>query len=281
MTAPSVPVERFPAPARSSSRSWRKAFQDITDGARNRQLWAHLGWQDIKQRYRRSVFGPLWITFAMAVTAAGLGLLYAVILHQDINFFIPYMTTGFMIWYFISGCLTGGAEVFIQNEGLIKQLPCPISVHVFRTVWREFLFLLHNMIVYFLLLVIFEPPITWTIIMAIPALALLVLNAGWVVLLFGIVSTRLRDIPAMVNSFMQLIFFASPIVWPEQSLTGSRAWLAQINPVYHFVDIVRAPMLGEPQELHHWVIVGSFTVAGWVAALLVMRNYRARVSYWV
>ncbi len=274
----------MPPPAAASSRSWRRAFDDILSGARQRQLWAHLGWQDIKQRYRRSVLGPLWITIAMAVTAAGLGLMYSTIFKMNVEEYVPYMTVGFMIWYFISGCLTSGTEVFIQNEGLIKQIPAPISVHVFRTVWREFLLFLHNLIVYVGLLAVFQFPVTWKVITVIPALILLVLNGGWVVLLFGIASTRFRDVPPVVNSFMQLIFFASPIVWPVQKLeenAGPRAWLAQLNPVYHFVEIVRAPLLGQPQRLHYWVIVGAFTVIGWAVALLVMRNYRARVSYWV
>jgi ABC-2 type transport system permease protein len=40
-------------------------------------------------------------------------------------------------------------------------------------------------------------------------------------------------------------------------------------------------MLGETTVWHHWYIVGSITVLGWALALLVMRNYRARVAYWV
>lgn len=277
-------LERPPAPSETSSRTWRKAFDDISHGFRQRQLWAHLGWQDIKQRYRRSVLGPLWITISMGVTAAGLGLMYSTIFGQDPAKYVPYMTVGFIIWYFIQGCLTAGTEVFIQNEGLIKQLPAPLSIHVFRTVWREFLLFLHNVVIYLGILAIFQPPVTWKMIAAIPALLLLLFNGGWVILLFGVASTRFRDIPPVINSFMQLLFFMSPIVWPIEELeknAGPRAWLAQINPIYHFVEIVRAPLLGTDQSMHHWWIVIGFTVGGWFLALLVMRNYRARVSYWV
>ncbi|MGH4001288.1 MAG: ABC transporter permease, partial [Pseudonocardiaceae bacterium] len=41
-----------------SSRSWSRAVGDLASGWRQRQLWGHLGWQDIKQGYRRSVIGP-------------------------------------------------------------------------------------------------------------------------------------------------------------------------------------------------------------------------------
>ena len=57
------------AASASKPRAWRTAFGDLTDGWAQRQLWAHLGWQDIRQRYRRSVLGPIWISITMAVTA--------------------------------------------------------------------------------------------------------------------------------------------------------------------------------------------------------------------
>ena len=279
-------LDRPEAPPEASSRTFRRAFKDINDGLSQRQLWAHLGWQDIKQRYRRSVLGPLWITISMGVTAAGLGLMYATIFGQPPEKYVPYMTVGFIIWYFISGCLLSGTEVFIQNEGLIKQLPAPITIHVLRTVWREFLLSLHNLVIYLAILAVFwnHIHVTWRVVTVFPALALLLVNGGWVVLLFGVASTRFRDIPPVVNSFMQLLFFMSPIVWPAEELgkrAPERAWLAQINPIYHYLDIVRAPLLGEDQHLSSWLIVLALTVGGWCLALVLLRNYRARVSYWV
>ncbi len=40
-------------------------------------------------------------------------------------------------------------------------------------------------------------------------------------------------------------------------------------------------MIGQSFELRHWVVTLAITVVGWAAALLILRNYRARVSYWV
>lgn len=53
------------------------ALQDLRDGISRWQLWGLLGWQDILQRYRRSVLGPFWITASMGVLVTALGLLYA------------------------------------------------------------------------------------------------------------------------------------------------------------------------------------------------------------
>src|SRR5690606_36301041 len=75
----------------ATRRSWARAIADIRDGLRDRELWSHLAWQDIKQRYRRSVLGPLWITLSMGVTAIGLGLLYSQLFGAEIGTFLPYL----------------------------------------------------------------------------------------------------------------------------------------------------------------------------------------------
>ena len=63
---------------------------------------------------------------------------------------------GFIVWGFLSGCIKDGANVFIDNEGLIKQLPSALSVHVYRLVWRQLLFLAHNMIIWLILVAVFN-----------------------------------------------------------------------------------------------------------------------------
>ena len=55
----------------------------------------------------------------------------------------------------------------------------------------------------------------------------------------------------------------------------------EFNPIFHFVEILRRPMLGMDQHLHNWVVVAAITVIGWTLTLLVMRRYRGRVAYWV
>ena len=53
-------------------------------GWRQRSLWGYLGWQDIKQRYRRSVLGPLWISISMGVIATAMGILYGALFGEPI-----------------------------------------------------------------------------------------------------------------------------------------------------------------------------------------------------
>ena len=176
-------------PPASKSTTLSMAFRDLVSGWRQNELWLQLGWQDIKQRYRRSTLGPLWITVATGVMAIALGLLYSMLFQQDLATFLPHVAVGLIIWGFISGCIKEGAEVFIDNEGLIKQLPSALSVHVYRLTWRQLIIFAHNVVIIVILFLIFPPPLNWTVTLIVPALALYVVNSIWVTIVFGILTT--------------------------------------------------------------------------------------------
>ena len=204
----------------AGSRSWARAFGDLGQGWRQRALWGYLGWQDIKQRYRRSVLGPLWISISMGVIATAMGILYGALFGEPIDTFLPYVATGLLIWNFINGCILEGSEVFIANEGLIRFLPAPISLHVYRLLWRQTLFFLHNLVICGAARDHLPAAAERVVLLAVPAFLLLILNGGWLAVLAGIIATRFRDIPPIIASLTQLLFFMTPIVW---STTRSRA----------------------------------------------------------
>ena len=271
--------------AASQSKTFGRAWRDLVEGFNKRELWLHLGWQDIKQRYRRSVLGPLWITIATGATAVAMGLLYSTLFKLPLEEHLPYITLGLIIWTLISAAILEGAEVFVANEGLIKQLPTPLSVHVYRLVWRQLILFGHNIIIYVIIAMIYPKPWVWQDLAVIPALGLLMLNCVWVSLCFGILATRYRDIGPLLNSVVQLLFFMTPIIWNESTLeqqgAGAYAGIVELNPLLHYLDIVRAPLLGADQEWRHWAVVLVLTAVGWILAAFAMRQYRARVPYWV
>jgi ABC-2 type transport system permease protein len=269
----------------AQSRTLSKAWADLRDGFARRELWLHLGWQDIKQRYRRSVLGPIWITIATGTTAVAMGGLYSKLFHLQLSVHLPYVTLGLIIWNLINASILEGADVFVSNEGLIKQLPAPLSVHIYRLVWRQMLLFGHNIVIYVIIAIIYPKPWRWTDLSVLPAMGLIVLNCIWVSVVFGILGTRYRDISPLLFSVVQLLFFMTPIIWNENTLAaqGASRWakIVELNPLLHYLDIVRAPLLGAQQELRHWVVVLVLTVIGWILATYALRQYRARVPYWV
>jgi ABC-2 type transport system permease protein len=271
--------------AAAQSRTFARAWGDLASGFGKRELWLHLGWQDIKQRYRRSVLGPFWITIATGTMAVALGGLYSKLFHLELSKHLPYVTLGLIIWNLINAAILEGADVFVANEGLIKQLPTPLSVHVYRLVWRQVILFGHNIVIFIVIAIIFPQPWKWTDLTFIPALALIVLNCLWVAMCFGILATRYRDISPLLFSLVQLLFYMTPIIWNDETLRqqGAGRWakIIEFNPLLHYVDILRAPLIGADQELRHWIVVIVLTIVGWIVTAFAMRKYRARVPYWV
>ena len=265
------------APARSQT---ALALFDLVQGARAHHLWYLLGWRDIRQRYRRSVLGPFWLTLSMGALVSALGFLYGMLLQVEIAEYVPFLALGFIVWALISGVITDGCQVFINAESIIKQVGLPLSVHVYRLLWRNLLILFHNALVFVVVAAVFGVWPGWAGLLALPGLVLLCLNGIWAVLLFGIVSARFRDVPPIVASIVRICFFVTPIIWMPE-LVPQRAMVLEFNPFYHLVEVVRAPLLGEVPGLSSWIAVLSMTIGGWVLAFAFFRRYRWRVAYWV
>ena len=218
----SVAVAQTPEPDEivNDSQTFKRAFKDLSDGFHQRELWLSLGWQDIKQRYRRSVLGPFWITLATGVQAAAMGFLYSALFKQDLSEFLPYVTVGLITWNLIAAAIQDGSEVFIANEGLIKQLRSALSVHVYRMVWKQILFFAHNAVIYLIMIPLLGlwRRLDWSVLLAVPALILVALNVVWASIVIGIFSTRFRDIAPIMQSLTLLLFVLTPIFWTTKSL---------------------------------------------------------------
>jgi len=258
----------------------RRAVSDLWDGCRRYALWGTMGFQDIRRRYRRSVLGPFWITISMGVMIGALGLLYGTIFNQKMDDYLPYLSSGFVIWGLISSMVLDGAGAFIVGEGLIKQLAAPLSIHVYRVVWAQLIIFAHNIWIFFVVLLCYGKNPGWVLVLGVPSLALVLINGVWMGLLFGLLSTRFRDIPQIVASIVQVMFFMTPIIWKPHMLPG-RALILHLNPFYYLVEVVRAPLLGHAPDGRLWLGVLLITVLGWGVALLFYTVYRWRLAYWV
>ena len=256
------------------------ALADIIGGARAVHLWGLLGWQDVRQRYRRSKLGPFWITISMGVLVAALGVLYSSLLKIDVTDYLPFVAAGFVVWGLISGFINEGCTAFIDAGTIIKQVAVPLSVHVYRVVWRSFIVFAHNFVIFVIAAVLFEIWPGWTVLLAIPGLVLLCVNGIWVGLLLGLVSARFRDVPQVAASVVQVAFFLTPIIWMPE-LLPDRALVLDANPFFHVVELVRGPLLGHAPQLVSWAATLSVTLGGWIVTLVMYRRYRSRIAYWV
>src|SRR5471030_1256689 len=117
----------------------RSALKDLVDGVRSYPVWSTLGWQDIRQRYRRSMLGPFWITLTMLVTIVGMGPLYGALLKLSNKDFIPYLSLGIITWGLISMLLMEGGSSFHSAESMIRSVRLPLTLHILRGIYRNFI----------------------------------------------------------------------------------------------------------------------------------------------
>ena len=211
---------------------------------------------------------------------AALGLLYAGLFKVNVSDYLPFVAVGFIVWGLVSGLINEGCTAFIGAESIIKQTWLPLSVHVYRVVWRNVATFAHNVIIYVAVIVVFSIRPGWTGLLVLPGIVLLCLNGVWMGLLLGLVSARFRDVPQIVASVVQVAFFLTPIIW-QPELLPDRALILDLNPFFHLVELVRAPALGHAPEPASWLAALAITLGGWGVTLIMYRNYRGRIAYWV
>lgn len=257
------------------------AVRDVIGGARNYHLWGLLGWQDVRQRYRRSILGPWWLTMSSAVMVAGLGFVYHAIFKIPLGEYLPFLASGLIVWMLISTIVVESCQVFVSNEQIIKQIRLPFTLYACRLVWRNVITFAHNIVIAFGAVLIFGVNMaTVDVLLLMLGVAVLIVNGIWVAIILGAISTRFRDIPPIVASVMQLCFFVTPIIWHPSLLTG-RQRVVDFNPFYHFVEIMRAPILGGPLPINSWTAVALITLAGWLITIGFLVRYRRRIAFWL
>jgi lipopolysaccharide transport system permease protein len=256
------------------------AQRDLLSAIKAWPLWTMLGWNDIRQRYRRSTLGPFWITLSMAVFIGVLGVIYSRIFHVDVEAYLPFLTAGYLTLGFISQVVNESCMAFQESERIIKQIRLPYGVYVFRCIWRNFIVFLHTIVIFIPVALLFHVPLRFADFLVIPGLILLLANLSWIALTLAILATRFRDLPQMVATLTQILMFATPIMWQASQLSGSY-WIAEINPLYHFIELVRSPLLGNEPSALSWAVAITTLVLGWALSLILLNRASNRVVFWV
>jgi ABC-2 type transport system permease protein/lipopolysaccharide transport system permease protein len=264
----------------SSGERASKALRDVADGIAMWELWSVLGWNDIRQRYRRSLLGPFWLTLSMGVMIGTIGFVYGRLFQQSTPDYLPYLTLGFIVWGLVSGIVLDACAVFTGSEGIIRQVRVPYSVHIFRMLWRNIIVFAHNIVIYLVVMVLFAIRPNAALFFIIPGFLLICLNGLWVGMLLGALSARFRDLQPIVFNIMQIFFYVTPIVWKPEQLAEHPA-IVQLNPLFHFIELLRLPLLGIAPPAATWFVILGITAAGFLVTLAFLTRLRGRIAYWL
>jgi lipopolysaccharide transport system permease protein len=258
----------------------RHALDDLLGGLRLWKLALTLGWLDVRLRYRGSALGPFWLTISTAVMVAALGVLYARLFKMDLQSYLPFLALSQVLWGFLAAQVSDACTTFTDAESVIRSVRMPFFVFSVRTLIRNLITLAHNIVVILAVFVYFAMWPGADALLALPGLALWIIDALALTLLLGAFCARFRDIQPIVNSVMQIAFFVTPVIWKPEQL-GAGASHLFYNPFFDLLEVVRAPILGQAPGFVVWAaaLVYSFGLCAVSWAFFV--RARGRVTFWI
>ena len=234
--------------------------------AKWRTSWT-LGFRDIELRYKRSLLGPFWISAALVATILALAFVFSGVFRTNFSSYIAYIGAGLLTWQFIQSLVNEACTSVTEHTTLLQNVRMPMTTLAGRVVVRNSIVFAHHIVAVVGLLFLFGVQFTPVIVWALPGAGLILLMGYFLVMTLGPICARFRDVPLIISSIMQVLFFLTPIFWmPAESSHHPGFILA--NPFHHLIQLVRAPILGEMATPLNWTF--SLWACGLVAVLAML-----------
>lgn len=256
------------------------AVVDMAVGVGRWRTSYKLALQDIELRYRRSLLGPFWISAALVATVLALAFVFAEVFRTEFVSYVSFIGSGLLAWQFILALVNEGCGSITEHTGFLQNVRLPMTVIAGRIMMRNAIVFAHNLVAMVGLLLVFGSTFSPVALLVFPG-ALLILCLGYFLgIALGPICARFRDIPLVIQSGMQVIFFLTPIFWMP-STVSHRPMFTAANPFYHLIELVRAPLLGKaPAELN-WRVALWCCAAAVVLAVASVSLTRRKISLWL
>ena len=260
---------------------WGEAWSDLREATSLWRLCWTLGWLDIKLRYRGSLLGPFWLTLSTAIMVAAMGGIYAGLFHMNLAEYLPFLSLSLVLGGFLGSLVSDASVGYTAAEGMIRSVRMPFTLYAARIVLRNVWVLLHNLVVVVVVLAVFKSWPGFTGLLALPGFALWLIDSLALSVLLGALCARFRDIPPIVGSLLQMMFFVTPVIWKPDLIHADMRWLLPLNPFYSILEMVRAPMLGQVPGASTYLSAGLYSIALCAATWLLFCRVRGRIAFWV
>jgi ABC-type polysaccharide/polyol phosphate export permease len=271
----------YAAAATTFPAEFKRGCADLLNSLKLVRIWFTLGLNDVISRYRGSLLGPFWITLTTAVFVLGVGFLYAGLMKVSIQTYLPWMTTGIVIWGLISQTVLESSDAFVSASDAMRQTALPSPLFVWRVTWRNLLIFAHQIPVLVVVAWKFGYLMHTDLIGATAGLLLVLINLAWFSLAVAVVCARFRDLKQILASVTQLLFFLSPVLWIPSDVRGYRGNLMLLNPVVHMMNVIRGPLMAQGFSRFSALFLLAMAAVGWILALLIYAKVRRRIVHYV
>jgi len=222
--------------------------------------------RDFVATYKQTILGPIWFFLQPILTTLTFTLIFGKIagISTDGLPMILFYLSGVTLWNYFSECLNRTATILKDNAQIFgkvyfPRLVMPLSVIVSNLVKLSIQFLLFICFwVYFLFASDNIHPNSLMLL-----LPLLIVIIGGLGLGFGLIitalTTKYRDLVFLLTFGVQLLMYATPVIYPLSTISEKYKWLIKLNPMTSVIETFRYAFLGS----------GSFTWGGILYSLLV------------
>jgi lipopolysaccharide transport system permease protein len=241
----------------------------LTERGMLRELWAFrelvyfLAWRDIKVRYKQTVLGVLWAVIQPFFTMVVFTLLFGQLAKIPTDG-MPgpiFYFSALVPWIYFSSTVTSAGMSLVQNSGLLTKiyfpriiLPAAAALSNLVDFLVGSLFLIGFLAYYGVAPGL--PLLLWPLLVAV--LMLLALGLG---AFFAALNVKYRDIKYALPFLIQLLLFATPIIYPASMVPERFQWLLALNPLSALIEAFR--YLVAPGRSVEWSALWvSFAVTG-------------------
>jgi homopolymeric O-antigen transport system permease protein len=235
-----------------------------------------IAWQlarlDIFRRYTKTLLGIVWAVLSPLLMACVIGVVFSQLFGADARDFLPHLFISLTLWNFFVGCVDGGAIAFIA-----------LYAYPLRMVLAALFTLLVTLGVVVVIVEVLRGSLGMAWLLVFPGLLAWAAFGLFVACLTGLLNTAVRDVQYIQTVLVQILFYATPVIYPEKLLVGQHLrWALTLNPLHHLIAIIRIPIMhNEVPSLSHYVAVGlSLAVLGAVTRWAV-RKAAHRVVFWL
>ena len=208
--------------------------------------------RDFVAAYKQTILGPLWYLIQPLLTTITFTIIFgkfASLPTDGLPQFLFYMS-GTVVWSYFASCLTKTSETFVQNANLFgkvyfPRLAVPVSILISNLITFLIQFLMFLAFVVYFAWNSTSIHANWLWIALSPVLLLMMAGLG---LGFGIIisslTTKYRDLRFLVQFGVQLLMYATPVIYPTSSVPERFQWVVRINPMTPIVETFRYAFLG-------------------------------------
>ena len=199
---------------------------------------------DLTNNFKRSSIGSLWVI----LNPLSQVLIYSLILSKIISAKLPnssneygysiYLMAGLLCWNHFQAILTRSTSIFIDNSNYLKKMQFPRSTIPAILYGSE---VLNNLLLFVSIIfiaLILQYPLNLGVLFIVPfmifLLGLFTISIG---IFLGVINVFIRDVSQLLAILLQLLFWFTPIVYPESIVPSYLLKFLKINPMYHFVKI--------------------------------------------